>query len=33
MTKREYRLWLLRMAFRVTVLAGIVAAVVEQVGG
>ena len=33
MTKREYRFWLLRMMFRLTVLVGIVAAVVEQVGG
>ena len=33
MTKREYRLWLLRMMFRLTVLVGLIAAVVEQVGG
>lgn len=33
MTKREYRLWLLRMAFRLTVLVGLIAAVVEQAGG
>lgn len=33
MTKREYRLWVLRMMFRLTVLVGLIAAVVEQVGG
>lgn len=33
MTKREYRFWLLRMMFRLTVLVGLIAAVVEQVGG
>lgn len=33
MTKREYRLWMLRMMFRLTVLVGLIAAVVEQVGG